>query len=131
MLSVALTAYPPNSNVNVSNLIKFPDVGFSVGINNLATYRSTGKFVAEKTGLYLISVAIASATGAAGYYIMKNNTEISKTEIGYFTTYGYWHTGTVVVSVQLELNDYIWIKPNKPWHMEGHRWSQLSIVKLK
>lgn len=36
-------------------IIKFDDVKFSVGINNLSAYKSTGVFVVEKEEIYKIA----------------------------------------------------------------------------
>jgi hypothetical protein len=38
---------------------------------------STGKFISEKTGLYLISVSIASSTAGARYFVIQDGAPVS------------------------------------------------------
>lgn len=45
--SVAMTAHL-TSGTSANRIMKFGDVKFSIGINDLAAYKSTGKFVCEK-----------------------------------------------------------------------------------
>ncbi|VDI60907.1 Hypothetical predicted protein [Mytilus galloprovincialis] len=129
---VAMTAHP-SSSATLRGIIKFDDVTFSVGINNLPTYKSTGKFVVEKEGLYLISVDIFSKTNGAYYQIYKNSIVISDTRIAYYRSPPsvMQHTGTVVVVRQLRPNDSLWVNFPGNYYIYAGVWSTLTIVKMK
>ncbi|CAC5416510.1 unnamed protein product [Mytilus coruscus] len=117
---VALTAHP-SSGGTLHGILKFDNVKFSVGINNLPTYRSTGKFVVEKEGLYLIAVSIFSDANNAYFYIYLNGNRISETRIGYTSSPPslMQHTGTVVVVRQLLLNDSLWVSFPGTYYIHG------------
>lgn len=126
-----MTAHPLTSNTN-GGIIKFEDITFSVGINNLALYKGTGKFTCEKGGLYLISVSIFSTTNNAAYYIYLNGNVISYTRIAYLSSRpSMEHTGTAVVALQLRHNDSVWVYYPTTYHIQGSLWSTFTIIKLK
>ncbi|XP_063396750.1 uncharacterized protein LOC134681185 isoform X2 [Mytilus trossulus] len=129
---VAITAHPASTST-LQGIIKFDYVTFSVGINNLPTYKSTGKFVVEKEGLYMISVAIYSKTNDAYYCIYLNGNVISYTKIAHTSSppSSMSHTGTVVVVRQLRPNDSLWVYFPGNYYTEGGVWSTLTIVKIK
>lgn len=51
-------------------IIKFDNVKFSVGINYLSAYKSTGEFVVEKEEIYKISISICDSNNSAHFYII-------------------------------------------------------------
>ncbi|VDI23363.1 Hypothetical predicted protein, partial [Mytilus galloprovincialis] len=106
---VVMTAHPSSTSTKVG-IIKFDNVAFSVGINNLSTYQSSGKFVCEKEGLYLFSVSIYSSSNNANFCMYLNGNAISYTWIGYNSNApsSMQNTGTVVNALQLRLNDSVW-----------------------
>ncbi|CAC5389015.1 unnamed protein product [Mytilus coruscus] len=99
VVEIAMTAHPVFISTK-SGIIKFDNVRFSVGINDLSAYKSTGKFTCETVGIYLISAAILSNTNGARYYIYLNGNPISDTHIGYSSSSpsAMYHTSTVVRS---------------------------------
>ncbi|VDI22603.1 Hypothetical predicted protein [Mytilus galloprovincialis] len=128
---VALTSHPTSGGtVKAGNIIKFNDVKFSVGINNLSTYKSSGKFVCESSGLYLMSVSIASyKNGNPQYGIILNGNFISLTEGGYQSGAN-WRTATSVVSRYLYVNDTIWVYARTDIYIAASIWSQFTILKI-
>ncbi|XP_063448277.1 uncharacterized protein LOC134727815 [Mytilus trossulus] len=129
---VAMTAHISSAST-LSGIIKFDNVIFSVGINNLPSFKSTGKFVVEKEGLYTISVAIFSDTNGAQYKIYLNDNVISYTSIAYNSSPDteMVHTGTVVVVRQLRPNDSLWVYFPGNYFVYGGFSSILTIVKIK
>ncbi|VDI63419.1 Hypothetical predicted protein [Mytilus galloprovincialis] len=129
---VSMTAHPSIGSTKYG-IIKFDNVKFSIGINNLSTYKSTGKFICEKDGLYLISVSIFSFTNDASYQIYLNGKEISQTKIGYSASSSSRmdDTGTVVLAQQLHPNDSVWVNYPSSFYIFGGTWSTLMIVKIK
>ncbi|XP_076071317.1 uncharacterized protein LOC143042749 [Mytilus galloprovincialis] len=126
---VAISAnYQGYESVSSGSVLKFDNVIFSVGINNLSTFKSTGKFVCKHNGLYMISVSIMSNTNGARFYIYLNGNSISSTYIANQEK-GWWHTGTVVVSRQLKINDMLWVQTNGIFVHSTY--SQLTIMKVK
>lgn len=127
--SVATTAHL-TSTTSTGDILKFDDVKLSVGISNLSEYKSTGKFICEGKGLYMISSSIRSNTNGAEYYIYLNIKQISLTKIGQnypsSTTY---HTGTVVLALQLLPSDSVWVQ-NPGYSIQGGLWCTLTIVKV-
>ncbi|VDI69229.1 Hypothetical predicted protein [Mytilus galloprovincialis] len=108
---VALTAQfasAPSTN----GIMKFDNVIVSVGYNNLSVYKSTGKFVCERSGLYLISASISSGVNNARYYLYLNNKRITTTMLSYSSNSPSptMHTGTIVLVLQLHPNDSVWVK---------------------
>lgn len=129
---VAMTAQV-SSTTTLKGIIKFEDVMFSVGINNLPLYKSTGKFVVEKEGLYLMSAHIMSQTNDAFYYIYLNGKSISGSMIAFISPYPntMQHSGTIVVVRQLRPNDNVSVVYTYDFHVRGSSMSQFNIVKIK
>lgn len=129
---MAITAHP-SSSTRLSGIIKFDDVTFSVGVNNLTTYKNTGKFVVEKDGLYLISIAISSNNNRAQYHINLNGNVISYSRVTGIPSFlvQYSDTVNVVVALQLRLNDILWVSYPHSFYIEGRLWSTFTIVKIK
>lgn len=108
---VALTAQL-TSRPTSRGIMKFDNVIFSVGFNNLPAYKSTGKFNCEKSGLYLITASILAEVNHAYYQLYLNNNAISSTFISYNhkNPSGIGYTGTIVLALQLRPNDSVWVK---------------------
>lgn len=131
-ISVVMNAQLVSSSTK-AGIIKFDDVKFSAGINDLSAYKSTGKFTCETGGIYLISASIMSNTNVADYYIYLNGNQISKTYIGYTSSPPslMYHTGTVVLARQLRPNDSVWVYSDSDYYMYNGLLSTLTIVKVK
>ncbi|XP_071181351.1 myosin-11-like [Mytilus edulis] len=129
---VVMTAQPVSASTK-RGIIRFDDVKFSIGINDLSSYKSTGKFTCETGGIYLISASIMSQTNDAYYHIILNGTTISATNIGYSSSspLTMHHTGSVVLARQLRPNDSVWVSSNGNNYMFGGMLSTFTIVKVK
>lgn len=129
-ISVAITAFYQNTKtVSSGSVLTFDDVNFSVGITNLLTFKGTGKFVCEQSGLYMISVSILSQTNGANFYIYRNGNQISTTHIAQ-PGKNFWHTGTVTIAWQLELRDSVWVQTDGI-KIHGGSYSKFTIIKVK
>lgn len=131
-ISVAMTAHS-SSSLTKYGIIKFDNIAFSVGMYNQSTYKSTGKFVCESQGLYIFSVSIYSSTNGAYFSIYLNGNRISHTWIGYNSNNpsSMRYTGTAVHSLQLNLNDSVWVYYDGTYHVESGVWSTFTIAKIK
>lgn len=129
--SVAMTAHL-STDSSPSGILKFDDVKFSVGINNLTTYKNTGKFVCERKELYMISSTIMSEANGAHYVMYLNGIKLSDTYIGYSSSppSTMYHTGTAVLARQLLPNDSVWVQKSS-YSVHGGFYSTLTIVKVK
>lgn len=121
-------SYPRSETVSSGSVLKFVVDQFSVGISNLSAVNNTGKFVCEKSGIYMVSVSIMSNTNTARFYIYLNGNRISSTYIGQHS--GWWHTGTVVIARQLQIGDSLWVQTNGI-HINQGLDSSFTIVKVK
>ncbi|CAC5421380.1 COL10A [Mytilus coruscus] len=122
---VAMTAHPSKSETVKNTIMKFDDVKYSVGITNLSSYKTTGKFTFEHKGLYLIS-----ASSDVRYYIKLNETIISYTYIGQHGG-GQVFAGAVTVTRKLNPNDQVWLYAPGSWFLYSGLHSRLTIIKIK
>ncbi|CAC5421371.1 unnamed protein product [Mytilus coruscus] len=129
-MEVAITAfYPRIETVRSNSILKFDSVPFSIGINNLSTFKSTGKFQCEKRGIYMISVSILSETNGAIFNIYLNGNQISATHIAEHGA-DHWHTCTVVIARQLQISDSLWVQTSGIYIHSG-LFSCFTIIKVK
>lgn len=108
-ISVAMTSCVSHDNVlSVGETIKFDEVKTNVGIDNLSSFQSTGKFNCTKDGLYIVSIWVLAQAASRdnNVYIYKNSNIVSKTYI-YDNTYD---TGPATVAVELDVNDNVWVQ---------------------
>ncbi|XP_076071314.1 uncharacterized protein LOC143042746 [Mytilus galloprovincialis] len=127
---VAMTAHPSSQTTISNTIIKFDDVKYSVGITNLSTYKSTGKFSCKHEGLYLISASVMSHTSSAVYYIRLNGNNISQTYIGQHSGDKSF-TGAMTVSRKLNPNNQVWLYAVGSWYLYKGVYSTLTIIKIK
>lgn len=130
--TVALMAFPTSSSVTGS-CVKFDNINYSVGVKNPTSMKSSGKFVCEKEGLYLIAVSIASKDQYPYFCTMKNAIELSCTDVGQTSSSSseLWKSGSSIIVNHLSVNDEVWIRPDQLKSIETENWSQISIVKIK
>lgn len=130
---MAMTAQLPTTSYSGGTILKFDKVNFSIGVNNLTEYKSTGKFLCERKGLYMISSSIMADTSGDYYFIYLNGNVISKTYIVYNSnspsTMRY--TGTVVLAQQLLPNDSVWVYMFGSGAVYGDQLSTFTILKIK
>ncbi|CAC5424425.1 C1QL [Mytilus coruscus] len=89
--------------------LKFDNVLTNVGIDNLSSFQSTGKFNCTKEGLYIVSIWVLAQTASRGYHvhIYKNNNILSET---YISNRNHYDTGPATVAVELEVEDNVWVQ---------------------
>ncbi|XP_052076028.1 uncharacterized protein LOC127714106 [Mytilus californianus] len=122
---LALMSYLPGGDQQITGILKFSDVKFSVGITNLSAYKSTGKFECEMSGIYLVSASIVGTTKGVDLNINLNGNIISYTRI----SEGNWQTGTAVLAVQLLNNDKLWVEVGN-MKLSGNKFAVFSIIKI-
>ena len=88
---------------------------------------STGKFISEKTGLYLISVSIASSTAGARYFVIQDGAPVS---YSFVSSDNSTDSGTVVTAIELQANNTVWIEAQDSLDLY-FGWSCLTIVRLQ
>lgn len=125
-----MTSNPTTSRTISNTIIKFDEVKYSVGITNLASYKTTGKFTCQHEGLYLISASVMSHTKDAQYYILLNGKHLSYTYITQNNN-NEVHTAAVTVTRQLNLNDQVWLYAAGSWRIYGGVYSKFTIIKIK
>lgn len=112
-------------------IVKFDDVRTQVGINNIASFRTSGKFTNEVKGLYLISAWIHTSTNYGRFHIFKNEMVIGSTVFNYISnSLTIENTGTVVVAVELQIEDTMRIQTARTMNVIGSRQSCFTIAKL-
>lgn len=128
LLSVAITACVTYDGGFYDAVVKFTDVRFHVGINNLNTFKSRGKFVCEIPGLYYISAHIrTTATNQKSYFYVKKN--------GGILTYSMYGpsdiatTNSISAVEELRLGDVLHMHAAAGGHIRG-AYSCLSIMKV-
>jgi hypothetical protein len=113
--------------------IPFTNIKTAYGVRDVVNFKTTGKFVCEKQGLYLISAQIMSTTKGAEFGIIQNGQELALVQIVPFhdsDTHNY-HTGTGLAVAHLNQNDQIWIEVR---HYDMHIFGQescLNIIKVR
>lgn len=80
-----------------------------VGIDNLSTFTSTGKFTCTKPGLYLVSIwVLTPGQNKHGHInILRNDNILVQT---YIDNAAHYDTGTATAVVELQLSDKVWVR---------------------
>lgn len=110
LFSVALTScVVSDQTVSAGEAIVFNGVKTKVGIDNLSTFTSTGKFTCTKPGLYLVSIWVLTKgqNNPGTVFIYRNDKYLTKT---YISTTTHYDTGTATAAVELQLNDKVWVR---------------------
>lgn len=93
------------STLAVGRVIKFNDVKVSVGIIDISTFKSTGKFVCGKRGVYIVSPSMEMNLDNTEFYIYVNGKEFIKSSKHHNN--GYLHSASVLKAIDLNTNDTI------------------------
>ncbi|XP_071174593.1 uncharacterized protein [Mytilus edulis] len=108
--------------------LKFPDIKTSVGVSNLSSFQSTGKFTCRVPGYYYIVTTLMSVDTNVKIDIMKNSNSIHWQYVtGYIKDQGAWTPGTAAVALELKTNDNVWIKLQSTYYIHQ---SCLTIFKI-
>lgn len=128
---VALLSNRAYGSGTTGSIITF-NVHHSYGIttSTLSKFKSTGKFICEVEGLYLIATNIISSKSGSWFKIMKNQEELSRTYIAYFDSGASYHSGTGLAVITLQVKDTIYIKVGSDIGISS-RDNTLSIIKIK
>ncbi|VDI63477.1 Hypothetical predicted protein [Mytilus galloprovincialis] len=128
---VAMTAFVSSGSTlqAAASAVQFSRIFFSVGISNLTLYKTSGKFKCEKRGLYTISVTITMSGNTGEFYIFVNGKKITSS-YKYQST-SWWHSSSTTISLQLQVNDSVWIQTNNVMNVRGESYSHFTIVKVK
>lgn len=126
MLSVAVTACVSLTQTFSGGIVKFPTVYLNEGIKDIATFKTSGKFVCEFPGLYYISSHLRTTTRNRAFYVKKNGVHIS-----YSATddENHYSTNPISAVVELQLNDKLYVQA--PSVNVDAVYSCLSILKIK
>lgn len=109
------------------SVIQFPDVLSNVGISDIATFKSTGKFKCTMEGLFHVSVSILSNTKDTRFGIYMSGHLVSK---AYTYNTDIYQSGTGIAVVALNINDELWIQSmDGKLHVDGYA-SCITIVKI-
>ncbi|CAC5396679.1 unnamed protein product [Mytilus coruscus] len=105
---VVTGCYAGGSNVPAGPL-KFPVIKTSIGVSDLSSFKSTGKFTCQIPGYYHIVTTIMSDAVQLRIDIMKNSNSI---HWQYMTgiPQNAWTPGSAAVALELKTNDNVWIK---------------------
>lgn len=112
---------------SLGSFIKFPDVLSKIGISNISTFKSSGKFTCEAEGLFQISVTILSNTGNKRFGIYMNKHLVSK---AYISSTSNHESGTAVAVVVLKRNDEVSVQSLRSNMYVNNYASCITIVKL-
>ena len=130
--SVALLSHRVHGSVTAGSTIQFNNVHHSYGITNstLSKFKSTGTFICEVEGLYLIASNIISHRSWSWFKIMKNQEELSRTYIATHALGFCYHSGTGIAVITLQVNDTIYIKAGSDIGGSS-AFNTLIIIKIK
>lgn len=132
---VGFTACASTMTVNIGTHIPFDVIKESRGIQNLDQLKTTGVFICEKPGLYLISAHISSQLPGADFTIRTNKMEVTRVQVvplaASTNIQENLHTGSGLIIVELNNLDSVWIEPYSHNMDVWSFYSCLSIVKLK
>ncbi|XP_071135033.1 uncharacterized protein [Mytilus edulis] len=121
---VAVTACTSSGQTFPDGVVRFANVKFHVGIDNLDTFKSSGIFVCEIPGLYYISAHIYTTTKGGAFYVTKNSFHIANSASDSNDVYS---TNPISAVVELELKDTLYVNAG---HFIRATYSCLSIMKV-
>lgn len=110
--------------------MKFPSTKTSIGMNKLGEFQTTGKFVCEKSGVYLFSVYIAYTGNSNADFEMKKNSQlISRVMIKHGSINGIF-SGSGTVVVQINTGDILFANAWRNMMLYGDD-SCFTVIKIK
>lgn len=103
---MAVTAGVTSDQKFSVGVARFSTVKFQVGIDNVSTYKSSGKFVRKIPGLYYISPHIYTSTMGYGFIIKENDKAVAISASDSVSSYS---TNHISVVVELQLKDTLYV----------------------
>lgn len=125
-----MTAFVPKttSRLGIGSFVKFSDVKFSIGIRNISSFKITGKFVCEKSGLYIVSVSIELDNNSAECQVYVNGKIFTK---NYKYGNSYWLSTSASITIELKTNDSVWVQiAGTATDVRGDMHSRFTIIKI-
>lgn len=114
--------------------MKFSNVEYNYGINNIDLFKTNGTFVCEKEGLYYIALSMTSYTAGAMFTVYLNDKDVSTTYIGIFNT-KIEHTAAASLALELKVNDVLMVKIENGLYimsyLYGGLYSRITLVKIR
>ncbi|XP_071136744.1 uncharacterized protein [Mytilus edulis] len=123
---VAVTACVSSDQKFSDGVVRFSTVNFQEGIDNIDTFKSSGKFVCKIPGLFYISAHIFTTTPTHAFYVMKNGIVIASSASDSDSSYS---TNPISAVVELQLKDTLYISTST--HSIRGTFSCLTIMKVK
>lgn len=129
-LSVAITASISTSvSLSVGSVVKFSNIKFSSGVGDLSTFKSTGKFKCEKSGLYIVSVSIEMDLNGSQFHIFVNGKIFTKNSKQLQSNW--WQSCSAVIAIELNSNDTVWVQIGATQtNVRADSFSSFSIIKI-
>ena len=125
--SVAVTACVISDSS--SSPLQFGNIITQVGINNIESFKSTGKFTCETPGLYFVSANLWADCNSCGFYLRKNGVIISYGATTYFRSGDGVSGSGINAVVEAQKNDQFYFDPNGSSIRKT--WSCITIMKMK
>lgn len=125
---VAVSACAIQKTYSSNEKIQFPYVHINLGVIDsvMSSMKTTGIFICERPGLYLVSSFITATTNGY-YYLNKNGGTIGA---GYLSLNGGAQTSTIMQLILLNANDTLSILNRISKYIYGDHHSCLSILQL-
>lgn len=119
--------------ISSGSIVKFPNIKHHIGVNNTAVnnFILSGKFVCDRSGLYIIAANILSKKEGSWYKLVKNNTELTRAYIAFHGGKAEgWHSSTALTYAMLTHGDTISVVAGSRLNISGSE-TTLTIVKIK
>lgn len=115
--------------LSVGSVVKFSDIKFSSGVGDLSSFKSTGKFKCEKSGLYIVSVSIEMDYNGSHFHIFVNGKILSKTSK--YQQSNWWLSVSAVIAIEINTNDTVWVQIGSTHaNVRADSFSRFSIIKI-
>ena len=133
MILTACQDYYSSRHYGRYGAMNFPTIKTAVGIHNITSFKSTGKFRCEVPGYYLIILTMETQNSWGEVQFMLNSLNKHRQYMTYnmgngFTSSGIFTSGTGAISLHLRENYEVWIKLLQSNTRLGD--SCLTIVKI-
>ncbi|CAG2245680.1 unnamed protein product [Mytilus edulis] len=126
---VAIMAKPSgNWDEQSGYIVKFNSVKTSIGLSDMSSFKSSGKFKCEIEGLYSVSVLLNAYNTDVSYKIYLNGNEYSS--VYEFVNKVFYQGGAITVILNLHQTDILWVQLSGHMYVIGV-YSYITIVMIK